>query len=654
MNPLMEGVDPSHGAERGARVGCDPFVGEDDDRQSLGQWWFRGPNLVAAVSPDDELVHVADDRAKSEPNLVCPHCRSPVYAAKGPIRTWHYRHKRGAGCADGGETAIHMLAKRALELEPWIISPPVVATGRASREMLRPSQRLDLSDIALERREAGFRPDLSASAVGHPLFIEIRVTHAVDAAKASRLAQRGVSTIEVDLSRLRWDASPDEIGRAVRELAPRAWAYSRLAAERSAAIRAAEDQDEARRSAELARQAETAVRAFRAGLRREAPTPVEADAEWRCRRLGLGPLVDPPLAADAAFTTSHRIWRSVLLDVFVVRACEDVASTGVVTGPWNASAGFYPLRAWSGHPPAAFSVKDLLDCANRHGLIKPGLGGYLKDVAPVSRAACPEFMSGYDALQSFVLHGIALGFISDGESWGEGRRYSASIVPLIGAWLDAGLSRALASIETAADVRLEPSERFRWLDRALAKMTWPDAFTKLLRDLDAIRRAFEPPFETPADLLGLRIEDAVDRARRKRDAWLRAQASERVETLRERARRVLGDRAQDWMHRRAEMLGGATPADAARGDERGLAAATASLEAFARVLASLPAIEAAAIEAFGQDGADAWLTADRGDGATVRSLLFERPDLLNLVEEELKSARVLRGKGALRQTPYSP
>jgi len=59
---------------------------------------------------------------------------------------------------------------------------------------------VELDDVVLERRTGHIIPDVVCVADGRELFVEIAVTHPVEAAKVSTIREMGVSAIEVNLS----------------------------------------------------------------------------------------------------------------------------------------------------------------------------------------------------------------------------------------------------------------------------------------------------------------------------------------------------------------------------------------------------------------------------------------------------------------------
>ena len=184
---------------------------------------------------------------------VCPGCGLPLIAYnRGTSKAHHFGHSPGVDCAKGLESAVHLAAKHAvvaarrfrlpdfvvdcdgiapIEHRPlWhrIIEPSTVASYDAVElevaiSVTPPTPALPAQADLFATTHAPppvspvtLRPDVRGSRAGLVDWIEIRVTHAVDAPKRRLLQQAGVRAIEVDLRKfLRASVSLAEIHRAV-------------------------------------------------------------------------------------------------------------------------------------------------------------------------------------------------------------------------------------------------------------------------------------------------------------------------------------------------------------------------------------------------------------------------------------------------------
>ena len=115
----------------------------------------------------------------------------------------HFAHAADSDCATGLETALHLAAKSILETKRAIVLPSVEAkfTGTKGTILLASEKAYEIEKVELERRVHTVVPDVLAYIRGRAVAIEIRVTHAVDDEKESKVRALGLSTVEVDLSR---------------------------------------------------------------------------------------------------------------------------------------------------------------------------------------------------------------------------------------------------------------------------------------------------------------------------------------------------------------------------------------------------------------------------------------------------------------------
>ncbi|MEM9315417.1 MAG: competence protein CoiA family protein [Pseudomonadota bacterium] len=415
--------------------------------------------LVAALSPEGFTVHISEDAAKERQDLICPACRTGVLAVKGQIRAHHFRHRSRAACVAGTETALHMLAKRILSEDPRLSAPAVVAQLGGRRETLRPAFSMTLENVRLEPREAGVTPDLAAQAEGTAVYVEIVVTHRVDEAKRRRLAGRGISTLEIDLSRLPCAASYARVAEAIRHEAPRYWVYSRRAAARVAAMQREADAADARRVAQLEAATVAALREFQA-------TPAAGNGgntsidRRRLARLGLDGLLEDPPRGGSAFTADAAVWRGVAISRFLLAACDAVAAHGDLS--YRPGAGY---GLWRSYPVERFSINDMLEELSSRGLVKPALTRLRRDIVECAQEQLPSFETAEEALRRLVDEAAATDMASDGLDWGGGKTLYASDNLLGRVWREEELRRSADIIDPAVnDGEIVPERVERWLD----------------------------------------------------------------------------------------------------------------------------------------------------------------------------------------------
>lgn len=152
---------------------------------------------------DGALTHVSLVPSGLACACRCPACDAPLVAKKGALRLHHFAHATDTDCASSVETALHLAAKEILASRRQIVLPAVEVElySRRHSSVLAPEQAYSLDRVQLERRVGSVVPDVLAYVRGRALAVEIRVTHAVNAAKAAHFRSIGLSAVEIDLSR---------------------------------------------------------------------------------------------------------------------------------------------------------------------------------------------------------------------------------------------------------------------------------------------------------------------------------------------------------------------------------------------------------------------------------------------------------------------
>jgi len=289
---------------------------------------------------------------------LCPGCRRPLVAYnQGRVRTTQYfGHQAGDECVKGFESALHMAGKQVVIQAKWLNLPALEVFGdgiaprlhkpvrtrvieaataavyqaveaEAAFEVNEPPSRTVLqADLFAAPAEAprahSLRADLKASRAGDVDWIEIRVTHAVDARKRELMQHAGLRVVEIDLSGLfRPGVTLDDIRRAVIEdVETKTWLAHPAVPDAAAALHR-----------EIERESDRAMLAYRlrqqqAATRPEIPAPpilatTPAPALTEAQRLeelreqlGLAPharwprYLDLDLPGNGGSQVSPRIW----------------------------------------------------------------------------------------------------------------------------------------------------------------------------------------------------------------------------------------------------------------------------------------------------------------------------------------------------------
>ncbi|MFL5300705.1 MAG: competence protein CoiA family protein, partial [Anaeromyxobacteraceae bacterium] len=137
--------------------------------------------------------------------FTCLGCGDEVVAKLGPLRAHHFAHRPGSTCPlTRPETALHLDAKErllALAADAFAGRRAVRLAARCPR--CRREAAIDLAltaDAAVAEGAAGsLRCDVLLTKGGAPaLALEVKVTHAVDAAKEAALDALGLRALEID------------------------------------------------------------------------------------------------------------------------------------------------------------------------------------------------------------------------------------------------------------------------------------------------------------------------------------------------------------------------------------------------------------------------------------------------------------------------
>jgi len=212
---------------------------------------LQGRHKIPFGVKDGMMVHVRDVPNGKSCGCFCAACGDALIAANNGLkRVAHFRHNSGAECAGGYETAIHRAAKEVLLSCRSVTLPDYseeVSVEASNHHKIRDIVGFESVTVTADHAESevtveDFRPDVMFVIGGRKLFIEIRVTHAVDEVKEAKIRRHGTSTIEIHLNGL----EPAQlIDRAAFEqavcsdLSNREWVFSERAERRRKHVLAA-------------------------------------------------------------------------------------------------------------------------------------------------------------------------------------------------------------------------------------------------------------------------------------------------------------------------------------------------------------------------------------------------------------------------------
>jgi len=133
-------------------------------------------------------------------NCKCEKCGEKLEAIQGKVNEWHFRHYKDTNCIGGQETAIHKLAKQIIV---------------ENSQILIPDQTLFYSQARQEEKFSLIIPDVTVFANGHNIYFEIAVTNPVDTSKEVFYKRGQYKSIEIDLTNISYNTSPEELKKMI-------------------------------------------------------------------------------------------------------------------------------------------------------------------------------------------------------------------------------------------------------------------------------------------------------------------------------------------------------------------------------------------------------------------------------------------------------
>lgn len=200
---------------------------------------------VAAMSPDEirkRIVLIIDD------GQWCSHWADEALAAEALAAAERKAEDaldwlnlpEGISNELKRETLLHLKAKEILEQEKKIRLPRLevdvrheLPEGKAiERRRYRSEQLIQLADVRLEQHLGEIKPDVLAAVLplgdwpAELLSIEITVTNTIDEDRLEKIRQKGIPTLEIDVSRMGGKVTIEEFKNlVVHEIAAKRWLY---------------------------------------------------------------------------------------------------------------------------------------------------------------------------------------------------------------------------------------------------------------------------------------------------------------------------------------------------------------------------------------------------------------------------------------------
>jgi len=542
----------------------------DGDADISSDWLFMtdGWHPTQAVGPDGKRADVRDVANGLQCRCRCFDCGQPVLAKQGPKVRWHFAHHASTNCRPTPESELHFFAKTLLAEKLWLWIPPVKAKSAGRTQLISDRQRYEFSQVKVEKADGNVRPDLLlVTESGKVLHVEIFVRHRVGPIKLEKLRTRGISSVEIDLSKLDWDdrGAWDE---AILKTAPREWLHNARAAKVQQGMAAhAASEAKAKQQVLDAEYEKIAGIWKRIETVREEPGKHLSGQRDLALKRGYSGKIGHAVKGEACFRVSPAYWQARLVNRFL----------------WDqgtASASMFETG------DALVYVRDL---------IWPGLTHISKETSAKMERDFPAFQAPWHAVHSY------LKWLKD-EHWMFDKRVGGK------QWLPSSNALHLRKEREATwqQERELKEEVIDWLDMILSNIPdqetsdfdraeWVDWFVTSVDVGEA--RVFQEAIygmvvngrRLVDDLLGLplqaeymrqEIAQADRRAKKERERVAQLEQAERhrrMSTIEEKASSVLGDMAQHWLLAANIQLDDKAPFDLATQSDEGLARAASEL-----------------------------------------------------------------------------
>jgi hypothetical protein len=125
-----------------------------------GRWSEDGIKLAFGEDGDKVIRHVSEVAKGAACGCICPACRQPLIARKGPRVADHFAHRPDSNCQASSETVIHLYAKRLLDQRRRFWLPAVEAEDGDREFVLYRMREREFDSAVLEHKLGDIKPDL--------------------------------------------------------------------------------------------------------------------------------------------------------------------------------------------------------------------------------------------------------------------------------------------------------------------------------------------------------------------------------------------------------------------------------------------------------------------------------------------------------------
>ena len=518
-----------------------------------------GWHPTQAVGPDGERADIKDVANGLRCRCLCYQCGQPVLAKQGSKVRWYFAHHAPTNCRPTPESELHFFAKTLLAEKLWLWIPAVQAMAAGRTKPISDRQQYRFSAVKVEKADGNVRPDLLLiTDGGKVLHIEIYVRHRVDPTKLEKLRGRGISSVEIDLSKLDWD-NRGAWDDSILETAPREWLHNARAAkvQQDMEVQAASEA-KAKQQVLDAEYEKIAGIWNKVETVRDEPDEHLTEQHDLALKRGFSQRIGHAVRGAACFRVSPAYWQARLVNRFL----------------WDKATA----------SASVFETSDAL--AYVRDLIWPGLNRISKETSARMQRDFPEFQDPWHAVHSY------LKWLKD-QHWMFSKQVGGK------QWLPSTSAVHLRQEQEASwqQERERKEDVADWLDMILSdipenetsgfdRADWVDWFVTSYDEDDA--RAFHEAISGMVvsgrqlfdDFRGLPLlaeykrqeiaqeERRVQKERERVARLAQVERSRRITTIKGKASLVLGELAQHWLLAANAQLDGKAPLDlAAQSDE---------------------------------------------------------------------------------------
>nr|WP_322524491.1 competence protein CoiA family protein [Vibrio alginolyticus] len=189
------------------------------------------------LAKDGTYKHIRSVDNGLKCDCVCPDCQQPLVANQGNVKRWHFAHASNSSCK--GESVIHRLAKQVIVNAAHSGLPLYISSNGGtvyeqdkdgivhSKSWYAPERQYHIRQAKEEAKLGSQIVDvLCHDSSGNALAVEIFYTHKKSDVDIEKFAKNSVEAIEIDVSKVSWDATYEQIEKAVLQNARRTVLHS--------------------------------------------------------------------------------------------------------------------------------------------------------------------------------------------------------------------------------------------------------------------------------------------------------------------------------------------------------------------------------------------------------------------------------------------